>query len=138
MVWTWCAKEHTHRDHRQAQPRDQRGVRRSEDDASDRRARRHTACRLPRRLRQTDRRRNREMGQGDPGGQYQAGMTGPLRVLAAKDTVLSSCDSFVSALVAPFLPPPWFLPRKAPVIPAKAKSPARFLECEHALLYWRW
>ena len=34
-------------------------------------------ARLARRLRQAHRRRNREMGQGDPGRQHQAGVTEP-------------------------------------------------------------
>ena len=36
-------------------------------------------ARLARRFRQAHRRRNREVGQGDPGGQHQAGVTAPRR-----------------------------------------------------------
>ena len=67
-------KEHAGRDHRQAQQGDQRGSRRSQDEGAACRPGRHGARRLARRLRQAHRRRNREVGQGDPGGQHQAGL----------------------------------------------------------------
>ena len=68
------AQEHAGRDRRQAQQGDQRGPRRSQDQGAACRPGRHGACRLARRLRQAHRRRNREVGQGDPGGQHQAGV----------------------------------------------------------------
>jgi hypothetical protein len=50
------------------------GDRRPQDEGAACRPRRHTAFRLARRVRETHRRRNREMGQGDPCSQYQAGV----------------------------------------------------------------
>src|SRR5262245_61734857 len=49
-------------------------ARRSQVEGTVRRLRRHGAARLARRLRQTHRRRHREMGQGGPGGQHQGGV----------------------------------------------------------------
>ncbi len=69
------AQEHARRDHRQAQQGDQRRPRRSQDEGAACRPGRHAACRLARRLRQAHRRGNREVGQGDPGGQHQGGVT---------------------------------------------------------------
>ena len=50
---------------------DQRRSRRSEAEDPACRPRRHAACGLACRLRQAHRRRNRKVGQGDPGGEYQ-------------------------------------------------------------------
>ena len=71
------AQEHACRDRRQAQQGDQRRPRRSQDQGAACRPGRHAACGLARRLRQAHRRRNREVGQGDPGGQHQAGLSQP-------------------------------------------------------------
>ena len=68
----WRTAPHACRDHRQAQPGDQRGPRRSEDQGGDRRPWQRAACSLPRRIRQAPRGRNREMGQGNPGSEHQA------------------------------------------------------------------
>ena len=67
LVWHRRAQEHARRDRREAQQGDQCGPRRSQDQGAACRPGRHGACRLARRLRQAHRRRNREMGQGDPG-----------------------------------------------------------------------
>ena len=56
------AQEHADRDHRLAQPRDQRRPRRSQDQGAARRARRHGVRGLARRFQQAHRRRNREVG----------------------------------------------------------------------------
>ena len=48
---------------------------RPQDEGAPRRPRRHAAFRLACRLRQAHRRRNREVGQSDPGGQHQAGVS---------------------------------------------------------------
>ncbi len=58
----------------QAQSRDQRRTCRREAQGTARRDGRVGAARLARRLRQADRRRNREVGQGDPRGQHQGGV----------------------------------------------------------------
>ena len=68
------AQEHARRDRRQAQQGDQRGPRRSQDEGAACRPGRHGACGLARRLRQAHRRRNREVGQGDPGSRHQGGV----------------------------------------------------------------
>ena len=65
------AAEHACRDRRAAQPRDQRGVRRSRDEGEARRHRRRRAARLARRLRQAVRRGDREVGQGGEGFRHQ-------------------------------------------------------------------
>jgi tripartite-type tricarboxylate transporter receptor subunit TctC len=56
---------------------DKLNTRRSQDQDAARRSRRNDACAFVRRLRQAHRRRNREVGQGDPGGQPQGGITHP-------------------------------------------------------------
>ena len=56
---------------RQAQQGDQCRPRRSQDKGAICRPRQHSASRIARRLRQVHRRRNREVGQGYPGGQHQ-------------------------------------------------------------------
>ena len=68
------AQEHARRDRREAQQGDQCGPRRSQDQGAACRPGRHGASGLARRLRQAHRRRNREVGQGDPGCQHQAGV----------------------------------------------------------------
>jgi tripartite-type tricarboxylate transporter receptor subunit TctC len=62
-------------DHRQAQPRDQRLPCRSQDKGAAHRTRWHRFSRFACRLRQVHGRRNREVGQGHPDSQYQAGVT---------------------------------------------------------------
>src|SRR5262245_34873629 len=72
-----CApKNHAAGDHRKAQYGDQYGARRSQVEGTVRRLRRHGAARLARRLRQTHRRRHREMGQGGEVVGCKAGVTG--------------------------------------------------------------
>ena len=68
------AEGHARRDRRQAQQGDQCRPRRSQDQGADCRPGWRRCSWLACRLRQADRRRNREMGQGDPGRQHQAGM----------------------------------------------------------------
>src|SRR5262245_32221133 len=72
----WCAQGHAARDHRAAQQGDQCGACRPEDCGAHRRARRQRFVRIAGRFRQARRRRNREMGQGDPRRQHQAGVSG--------------------------------------------------------------
>jgi len=60
---------------RQAQHGGQRGPRRPEAEGAACRVGRHGTCGLTRRLRQTNCRGDREVGQGDPGGQYQGGVS---------------------------------------------------------------
>ena len=62
------------RDRRQAQCGNQRGARRSGDAEAVRRYRRRGSRRLARRFRQAHRGRDREVGQGGAGRQYQAGV----------------------------------------------------------------
>ena len=80
------AQEHARRDRRQAQQGDQCGPRRSQDQGAACRLGRHGASGLARRLRQAHRRRNREVGQGDPGGQHQAGV---IRGIPARYSITS-------------------------------------------------
>ena len=63
------------RDRRQAQPRDQCGARRPEDAGPDRRPRRRRGGELAGRVRQADRRRDREVGQGREVRGHQARVT---------------------------------------------------------------
>jgi tripartite-type tricarboxylate transporter receptor subunit TctC len=59
------ATQYAGRDRRHAQPRDQRGLDRSEDQSAAGRAGWYALCRLARRVRQVHCRRRREVGQGD-------------------------------------------------------------------------
>ena len=68
------AAGHAARGDRGAQQADQRGARRSANGGAVCRSRRRGACGLARRFRQADRRRDREVGQGDPRGAHQGGV----------------------------------------------------------------
>src|SRR4029077_12153502 len=74
-IWCRCTEENASRDRRQAQQRDQRRARRFEAEDTADRARGHAAWGLAGRIWQAHCRRYREVGQGDPGGQYQSGLT---------------------------------------------------------------
>jgi len=87
VVWHRRARRHALRHRRDAQPGTQRRLCRPQDEGADRRARRHAAARLARRLRQAVRGRNREVGQGgqtvgresglNPHVAFQSGRIGP-------------------------------------------------------------
>src|SRR5262245_38376709 len=68
----WFTQKHADRSHRQAQQGDQYRACRSENQGAACRPRDYTVCWLACRLRETHFRRNREVGQADPGGQHQA------------------------------------------------------------------
>ena len=72
VVWHLRAEKHPGRDRAKAQPRNQRGDRRPDHEGAAGRARRRAAAGLGR-VRQTDRGRNRKMGQGGPRRRHQAG-----------------------------------------------------------------
>src|SRR5262249_527614 len=64
-----------HRDHRQTQQGDQRGPCRPQYQNAPCRPRWRCACWLARRVRQAHRRRNRQVGRGNPGGKHQGGIS---------------------------------------------------------------
>ena len=66
MVWPRRTQEHAGGNHRQAQQGDQCGARRSDNEGEDCRSGRLANADDTRRIRQVHRRRNREVGQGDP------------------------------------------------------------------------
>ena len=68
------AEEHARRGDRAAQPGDQRGPCRSENQGAADRSRWRGVCRVAGGVCQARHRRNREMGQGDPRRQHQAGV----------------------------------------------------------------
>ena len=91
------SEEYAGRDHPDAQQGHRCGSCRSQDEGAARRPRRHGARGLPRRLRQAHRRRDREVGQGDPGRQHQGGVIrpgsgNPLHSMAATKKVQHVAD----------------------------------------------
>src|SRR5262245_38210497 len=70
------AQEHADRSHRQAQQGDQYRARPPENQGAACRPGRHRVCQYASRVWRAYRGRNREVGQGDPGGQHQAGLIG--------------------------------------------------------------
>ena len=83
------AQRHAGRDHRPAQPGDQRRARRSRHQGTSRRPRQHPGADDARRVRADDRGRDREVGQGGAVGQYQAGVG--LTPAAARETGPAGC-----------------------------------------------
>src|SRR5258708_10269837 len=71
-----CTEEDAGGGHREAQQGDQRGARGTRDQGQADRPRRRTADRAARRLRQDDRRRNRNMGEGGQGRRRSRGLNG--------------------------------------------------------------
>ena len=87
------AQGHAGRDRRQAQQGDQRRPRRSQDEGAACRPGRHVLVGLARRIRQAHRRRNREVGQGDPSGEHQAGVIARYSITARSAKGRSRCDA---------------------------------------------
>src|SRR6516225_10021381 len=56
---------------------------------------RHRTCRLACRLRQAHRRRNRKVGQGDPGGQHQGGMKRRFTGISERDVMKLTRRNFL-------------------------------------------
>ena len=75
-AWTGVGapREHARRDHRETQQGDQCRPRRSQTEGAVYRSGFSGVCRLASRLWQIHRRRNREVGQGGPDGEHQAGL----------------------------------------------------------------
>ena len=107
-------REHAGRRRRQAQQGNQCGPRRSRHQSQACSAQRRSAGRLGRRLGQALRRRNGEVGQGDPRGPHQGGISGRFRPLGRSDRLLQP---------RPFPEPPKRLPMNAP---AKVSSTIPF------------
>ena len=84
LVWHRRAQEHARRNRRQAQPGDQCELRRSQGQGADCRISAVPHRRLACRLRQADRRRNREVGQGDPVGRQHRNSAGNALAPAAR------------------------------------------------------
>src|SRR5262249_24961362 len=78
---------HAGRNRREAQQRDQRGPRRSQNQGASRGLGRHYTGDNARRLRQAHCRRNREVGQGDPRGQHQGGMKRRFTGISERDVM---------------------------------------------------
>src|SRR5262249_8114984 len=79
LVQRWSTEGHAGRDRREAQHGDQYWPCRAQDEGAAGRPRWRRARALARRIWETDRRRNREMEQGNQGCQHQAGMTRQFR-----------------------------------------------------------
>jgi hypothetical protein len=85
------SEEHACRAHRKTEQGSQREHCRSKIQSAACQCGRHGACRLARRFRQTHLGRDQEVGQGDSGGQHQAGMNG------RRPAALRDFDPLVSA-----------------------------------------
>src|SRR5262249_81443 len=87
IFWDRRSAEHTSGDRREAQPGNQRGALQSKDQGAPRRDGRYGACRDACRFQQAHRRRNGEMGQGDPGRQHQGGMKRRFTGISERDVM---------------------------------------------------
>src|SRR5262249_22086060 len=87
IFWDRRSAEHTSGDRREAQPGNQRSALRSKDQGAPRRDGRYGACRDACRFQQAHRRRNGEMGQGDPRGQHQGGMKRRFTGISERDVM---------------------------------------------------